>query len=188
MFAQWFLFIPVRVRSYKIWNVNCVRSTAFIFDTRTDGLVKVSKFLRQHMSRPQGRTPNFWIHTKYSKPIEISVPDISCPRFLNNGSGGIDIFWSEVNIWNVNCARATAFIFDTRKDVLVNTGSGGCIQMCIKTYIFGCYIQKYVGVSRKRWYYPLCTALQYAICILIGESIWTTLLGCNRHLICWENS
>ena len=28
-------------------------------------------------------------------------------------------FWSEVNIWNVNCARATAFIFDTRTGVLV---------------------------------------------------------------------
>ena len=29
-----------------IWNVNCARTTAFIFDTWTDILVKVSKFLR----------------------------------------------------------------------------------------------------------------------------------------------
>ena len=28
-------------------------------------------------------------------------------------------FWSKVNIWNVNSARATAFIYDTRTDVLV---------------------------------------------------------------------
>ena len=28
-------------------------------------------------------------------------------------------FWSKVNIWNANCARATAFIFDSRTDVLV---------------------------------------------------------------------
>ena len=28
-------------------------------------------------------------------------------------------FWSKVNIWNVNCARVTAFIFDTRTGVLV---------------------------------------------------------------------
>ena len=28
-------------------------------------------------------------------------------------------FWSKVNIWNVNCARATAFIFDTRMGVLL---------------------------------------------------------------------
>ena len=26
--------------------------------------------------------------------------------------------WSKVNIWNVNCARATSFIFDTRTGVL----------------------------------------------------------------------
>ena len=28
-------------------------------------------------------------------------------------------FWSKITIWNVNCARATAFIFDTRTGVLV---------------------------------------------------------------------
>ena len=28
-------------------------------------------------------------------------------------------FWCKVNIWNVNCARATAFIFDTRMGVLL---------------------------------------------------------------------
>ena len=37
---------------------------------------------------------------------------------LNTGSGGIDIFLSKVNIWNINCAWATAFIFDTRTGVL----------------------------------------------------------------------
>ena len=35
-------------------NVNCARATAFIFDTRTDVLVKVSKFLRQRMFLPEG--------------------------------------------------------------------------------------------------------------------------------------
>ena len=38
----------------NIWYVNCARATAFIFDTRTGVLVKVSKFLRQKMSRPEG--------------------------------------------------------------------------------------------------------------------------------------
>ena len=37
----------------NIWNVNCARTTAFIYDTRTGVLVKVSKFLRQKMSRPE---------------------------------------------------------------------------------------------------------------------------------------
>ena len=39
--------------------------------------------------------------------------------FLNTGSGGIDVFLSRVNIWNVNCARATTFLFDTRTDVFL---------------------------------------------------------------------
>ena len=38
----------------KIWNVNCARATTFIFDTRTGVLVKVSKFLWQKMSQPEG--------------------------------------------------------------------------------------------------------------------------------------
>ena len=38
----------------NIWNVNCARATAFIFDTRMVVLGKVSKFLRQKMSRPEG--------------------------------------------------------------------------------------------------------------------------------------
>ena len=38
----------------NIWNANCVQATAFIFDTPAGVLVKVSKFLRQKMSRPEG--------------------------------------------------------------------------------------------------------------------------------------
>ena len=38
----------------NIWNVNCARATAFIFDTRMGVLVKVSTFLRQKISRPEG--------------------------------------------------------------------------------------------------------------------------------------
>ena len=38
----------------NIWNVNCVRATAFIFNTQTDVFVKVSIILRQVMSQPWG--------------------------------------------------------------------------------------------------------------------------------------
>ena len=34
-------------------------------------------------------------------------------------TGDIRIFWIRFNIWNINCARATVFIFDTRTGVLV---------------------------------------------------------------------
>ena len=37
-----------------IWNVNYVRATSFIFDTRMDVLVKASMFLGQKMSQPEG--------------------------------------------------------------------------------------------------------------------------------------
>ena len=37
-----------------IWNVNYVRATSFIFDTRMDVLVKGSMFLGQKMSQPKG--------------------------------------------------------------------------------------------------------------------------------------
>ena len=36
----------------NIWNVNYAQATAVIFDSRTNILVKVSKDLRQRMSRP----------------------------------------------------------------------------------------------------------------------------------------
>ena len=49
----------IRFRFVDIWNVNCARATAFIFDTRTGVHGEVSNFLRQKMSRPEGtRTLN----------------------------------------------------------------------------------------------------------------------------------
>ena len=71
------------------------------------------------MSRPEGD----WNHQpsdtcRMLEPFELSRPDICCPMFLDTGSGDIESFRSTVNIWAVNCARATAFIFDTRTDVL----------------------------------------------------------------------
>ena len=39
---------------FIIWYGKCARATALIFDLRTGVLVKVSKFLRQKMARPEG--------------------------------------------------------------------------------------------------------------------------------------
>ena len=45
----------------NIWNANYARATAFIFATWTDVFVKVSKLLRQKMSRPEGDSnPQPW--------------------------------------------------------------------------------------------------------------------------------
>ena len=75
------------------WNVNCARTTAIIFDTRTDILVKMSKFLRHEMSRPEGtRTLQPSDSCQMFEPFELSGPDICCPMLSNTGFGGIDIF------------------------------------------------------------------------------------------------
>ena len=41
------------------------------------------------------------------------------------------MFWSKVNIWNMNCPRAAAFIFDTRTDVLVE------VSKCLRQLVVG---------------------------------------------------
>ena len=77
----------------NIGNVNCARATAFIFDTPTDVLVKVSKFLRQKISRPE-RDSN--PQPSDSCRMLLTIWAISArhllPMFFNTGSGGIDIF------------------------------------------------------------------------------------------------
>ena len=55
---------------------------------------------------------------------------------LNTGSGGIDIFLSKATIWNVNCARATAFIFDTRTDVFVKVSKFFLLRWYICIYVY----------------------------------------------------
>ena len=69
--------------------------------------------------RPGGIEPQPADSCQMLCPFELSGPDICCPMFLNTGSGGIDIFLDKVNIWNVNCARAATFIFNTWMDGLV---------------------------------------------------------------------
>ena len=55
VFEHWlWRYRYLKKNKVNIWNVNCARATAFIFDTRTGVLVKVSKFLRQKMSLPEG--------------------------------------------------------------------------------------------------------------------------------------
>ena len=79
----------------NIWNVDCGRTTAFIFDTWTGILVKVSKFLRQKISWPEtwgGLEPS----TYGFMPNALTYWAIRARHLLshalNTGSGGIDIF------------------------------------------------------------------------------------------------
>ena len=46
--------VDIFLRKVNIWNVNCARATAFIFDKWMGVLVKVSKFLRHKMENGGG--------------------------------------------------------------------------------------------------------------------------------------
>ena len=89
--------------SFEMWSV---RATTFIFDSRTDVLVKVSKFLKQKMSRPEGHSNS---QSSYScrmlQPFELSRPDICCPMFFNTGSE-----CCIPNSWSINLVNKLSFI------------------------------------------------------------------------------
>ena len=53
-FEHWLWWYRWFWSKVNIRNVNCAWATAFILNTRIGVLVKVSKFLRQKMSRPEG--------------------------------------------------------------------------------------------------------------------------------------
>ena len=60
-----------------------VHATTFILITRTDVLVKVSKFLRQKMSRPEGDwNSNHRIHAECSKHLSYQGQTFADPSFL----------------------------------------------------------------------------------------------------------
>ena len=101
----------------NIWNVNCARAAAFIFDTRTSVLVKVSE--TENVSTWGGLGPP----TYGFMPNALTYCAIRARHLLSHvfehWLSRYRYFSSKVYIWNVNCARATAFIFDTRTSILV---------------------------------------------------------------------
>ena len=69
LFHVFFLYWLWRYRYFwrkvDIWNANCTRATAFIFDIQTDVLMKVSTFLDSKcLDRRGTRTPNLRIHAE----------------------------------------------------------------------------------------------------------------------------
>ena len=98
----------------NIWSVGCAQAAAFIFDSHTDVLVKVSKFWERKCLGLRGtRTSNFRIQAECSDHLSYQ-----CQIFV------VPCFWIlALNIFvvklNVNCVQATAFIVDSRTDILV---------------------------------------------------------------------
>ena len=120
----WSLLVRLTMNLYfwskvNIWNVSCARATAFIFDIRTGVLVKVSNCWDRKCLDLRGTlTPNLRIHAEWSNLLSYQGQTFAVP-WLEHWLWRYRYFLSKVNVWNVNCARATAFIFDTRTGVLV---------------------------------------------------------------------
>ena len=97
-----------------------VRGQQRSFSTRTDVFVKVSHFLRQkNISTWEGlEPPIFRLILNYLNIWAIRARHL-LPHVSKYWLWRYRYFWSKVNTWNAYCARATAFIFDTRNDVLV---------------------------------------------------------------------
>ena len=71
-------------------------ATAYVFDSRTDALVKVSMFLKQKLFRPEeDSNPQLAdscpMLLTFELSFELSGPDICYPMLSNTGSDGIDI-------------------------------------------------------------------------------------------------
>ena len=101
------------------WNVRCVRATAFIFDTRTVVLGKVSRFFETENVSTWGglEHPTFGFMPNALNYWAIRARHL-LPHVVEYWLWQYRYFWSKVNSWNVRCVRATAFIFDTRTVVL----------------------------------------------------------------------
>ena len=73
-----FVFFQVKLA----FEMLTARATAFIFDTRTDVLVKVSKVLRQKLSRPErDSNPNLRIHAECSNHLSYQGQTFAVPCF-----------------------------------------------------------------------------------------------------------
>ena len=68
-----------------MWNVNCARATAFIFDTRTGVLEKVSKFWDRKCLDLRGtRNPNLRIHAEFSNLLSYQGQTFAVPCYLTS--------------------------------------------------------------------------------------------------------
>ena len=65
-------------------------------------------------------------------------------------------FWSKVNIWYIDCARATAFIFDTLTGVLVKVSKLHPLQSVVWNYLSIPKLQRCNrwSLGMDKWFHP----------------------------------
>ena len=114
----------------NIWNVNCLRNSIHFRYTNGCSCESVKVFETENVSTWKWLEPPTFGFMPNALTIWAIRARHLLSHVLNTGSGGIDIFWRKVNIWNVNYARATAFIFDTRTDIFVKVSKFLRQKMC----------------------------------------------------------
>ena len=118
----WTLAVAVQIFLSKvnIWNVNCARATAFIFDKWTGVLVKESKIWDKKCLDLSGlEASNLRIHAECSNLLSYRGQTFAVPCFFNTGSGGIDSFKAKLAFELLTVRGHQHSFFDTRTGVLV---------------------------------------------------------------------
>ena len=103
----------------NIWIVNCARAQHSFSTHGRVFLWKCQSFWdRKRLDLRGIRTPNLGIRAKCSNLLSHQGQTFAVPCF-EHWLWWYRYFRLKVNIWKANCARAIAFIFDTRTGVLV---------------------------------------------------------------------
>ena len=128
------IYIYIYIYTYEVkltFEMLTVRGQQHSFSTHERVLLwKCQSFWDRKCLDLRGtRIPNLRIHAECSNLLSYQDQTFAVPYF-EHWPWRYRYFWSKVNIWNANCARATVFIFDTH----INTQTGrGCIST-INTY------------------------------------------------------
>ena len=126
IYEIWYVYIWSK---FNIWNVNCAQATAFKISTHElMFLWKCRSFWEGKCLDLKGLEPQ----TFGFMPNALTIWAIRARHLLSH----VFEYWlwryryfvSKVNIWNVFCARATAFIFDTTTDVTENISTWGGLE------------------------------------------------------------
>ena len=115
-FYHWLWWYRYFLSRVNIWNVNCALTNSIHF-RHTNGYSSESVFWdRKGLDLRGTRSPTFVF-----MPNALTYWAIRARHLLSHvfehWLWWYIYFWSEINIWNVNCALAKAFIFETQMGI-----------------------------------------------------------------------
>ena len=103
-------------------------------------------------------------------------------------------FLSKVNIWNFNCAWATAFIFDSRRDVLVKALMFFWDRKCLDLRVartpnprIHAQCSNHLSYQGQTFAVSIVTGMTYICRKQFPVLLWP-LSSCGAHLLCFGSS